>query len=80
MEEYYAQTIADNFLEDTGDKKSFWKLLILGCLLTIISAYLYFSPKFYGYWGSLYWALVWLPIIGRASIIIIAFVFFKKGY
>ena len=49
LDEYYAQTIADNFLEDKGDKKSFWKLLILGCLLTIISAYLYFLPKFYGY-------------------------------
>ncbi|MBP6431333.1 MAG: hypothetical protein KA319_06165 [Ferruginibacter sp.] len=80
LEEYYAQTIVDNVLEDKRDKKGFWKLIILGSLLPLISAYLYFSPNFDGYGGWLYWALVWLPIIGSASFITRAFVFFKKGY
>ena len=80
MEEYYAQTIVDNVIEDNNDKKGFWKLIILGTLLPLISAYLYFSPNFEGYGGWLYWALIWLPIIGSASFITRAFVFFKKGY
>jgi hypothetical protein len=80
LEEYYAQTIVDNVVEDKNDKKGFWKLIILGCLLPFISAYLYFSPQFNGYGGWLYWALVWLPIIGSASFITRAFVLFNKGY
>jgi len=38
LEEYYAQTIADNFLEDKGDKKGFLEITYFRMF-----AYYYFS-------------------------------------
>jgi len=80
LEEYYAQTITDNFLEDKRDKKGFLEITYFRIFAYYYFGLLIFFAKVLWLLGSLYWALVWLPIIGRASIIIIAFVFFKKGY
>jgi len=80
LEKYYALTIADNFLEDKGDAKGFLEITYFRMF-----AYYYFGLLIF--FAKVLW-LLRIVVLGfslvvnywYANFIIIAFVFFKKGY
>ena len=78
-ERHYAENVLDNIKEDVQDRRNFWKtlfygisFLIAGILVTVASRQFAIST------GALFYLFYWGLIITGISIIIRAFIIFRK--
>ena len=79
VDAFYAQTILENIEADKDEKKGFWKLLIVGILVSAVAVFLHFTPEFDGRRFTLiYLFIFWSCIVISITMLYRAFAFFKK--
>lgn len=79
VEEYYAQTIIDNILEDKSDKINFWKLLGMGVFTTVAGLLInYSSYSIAVQKGSFSFWIFWGIVVSGLMMITRALILFKK--
>ncbi|MBC7874552.1 MAG: hypothetical protein H7Y01_11175 [Ferruginibacter sp.] len=78
-ERHYAETVLDNVKEDTADKKSFWKTLFYGIGFLLAGLFVTSASRYFALSaGAMFYVFFWGLVVAGTSIIVRAFIIFRK--